>query len=115
MENAKEIMPLYTRFMCELYDENPYEKHTTESGLKLTTDKFENPDTGDIDMKDYYTATAHIIEVGPDCKYAKGGDDVLIDMRTLKPVRFMGNVYFMGMEENIIALINEGLAERLNK
>lgn len=36
METKKEIYPLYSMVLVELYEENPYEKLETETGLKLT-------------------------------------------------------------------------------
>ena len=114
MTNVKEIMPLYSMVMVELYANNPYEKSTTDTGLRLTNDQFENPDTGELDHKEFYTATARVIEVGPKCIYAQKDDDVLVDLRTLKPIRFMGHTYFMTAEQNLTAVINEGLTERFN-
>ena len=70
MELKKEIMPLYSMVLIELYKENPYEQLETETGLKLTAGAFDNPDTGNRDKKEFNSTAAHIIEVGPDCKYA---------------------------------------------
>lgn len=115
MNNAKEIMPLYSMVMVEIYDENPYEQKETKTGLKLTTDLRESEDTGNIEKSEFYVKVAKVIEAGPDCKYVQAGDDVLIDTRAMRPIRFMGNIYWNIAEPNLVAVINEGLAERFKK
>lgn len=112
MRNDKEIMTLYSNVLLELYDENPYEQHVSETGLKLTDGKFENPDSGELDKKDFYTDVAKVIEAGPMCKYTRKDDEVVVDIRTLKPIRFMGNVYFVTAEQNLMAVINDDLSTR---
>lgn len=111
----KEIMPLYSRVLLQFYEENPYEQKTTESGLKLTNDVFESPDTGNLEKKDFFCRVGNVIEAGPDCKYLKVGDDVIMDTRNCSPLRFMGNVFFTTAEQNIIAVINDDLTERFKK
>lgn len=115
METKKEIYPLYSMVLVELYEENPYEKLETETGLKLTQGAFDNPDTGNRDKKEFNSIAAHIIEVGPDCKYAHAGDDCFIDFRATRPVCFKGNYYFITAEQNIVALLGDDLSERFKK
>lgn len=115
MELKKEIMPLYSMVLVELYKENPYEQLETETGLKLTAGTFDNPDTGNRDKKEFNSTAAHIIEVGPDCKYAHAGDDCFIDLRTTRPICFRGNYYFITAEQNIVALLGDELSERFKK
>ena len=115
MELKKEIMPLYTTVLVELYEENPYEVLETETGLKLTSGAFDSPDTGNREKKEFMTTAAHIIEVGPDCKYAHAGDDCLIDLRATRPICFKGSYYFNVAEQNIVALLGDDLSERFKK
>lgn len=115
MNNAKEIMPLYSMVMVELYEENPYEQKETETGLKMVTDLRESEDSGDIEKSDFYVKVAKVVEAGPDCKYVKSGDDVLIDTRAIRPIRFMNNMFWNTAEQNLVAVINEGLSERFKK
>ena len=115
MELKKEIMPLYSMVLVELYKENPYEQLETETGLKLTAGAFDNPDTGNRDKKEFNSTAAHIIEVGPDCKYAHAGDDCFIDLRATRPICFRGNYYFITAEQNIVALLGDELSERFKK
>ena len=112
MALKKEIMPLYSTVLVELYETNPYEAMETESGLKLTHGEFDSPDTGNRERKEFMTTAAHIIEVGPDCKYAKAGDDCLIDLRATRPICFKGNFYFNIAEQNIVALLGDDLRQR---
>lgn len=115
MNNAKEIMPLYSMVMVEIYEENPYEQKETKTGLKLTQDLRESEDTGNIEKSEFYVKTAKVIEAGPDCKYVREGDDVLIDTRAIRPIRFMNNMFWNIAEQNIVAVINEGLSERFKQ
>lgn len=115
MNNVKEIMPLYSMVMVEIYDENPYEKKETETGLRITSDLRENEDTGMIEKSEFYVRTAKVIEAGPDCKYVQAGDDVLIDTRAMRPIRFMDHMFWNIAEQNLVAVINEGLSERFKK
>lgn len=115
MNNVKEIMPLYSMVMVEIYDENPYERKETETGLRITNDLRENEDTGMIEKSEFYVKTAKVIEAGPDCKYVRAGDDVLIDTRSIRPIRFMDNIFWNIAEPNLVAVINEGLSERFKK
>ena len=115
MNNAKEIMPLYSMVMVEMYEENPYERKETETGLKLTGDLRENEDTGNIEKSEFFVRVARVVEAGPDCKYVRSGDDVLVDTRSIRPIRFMDNMFWNTAEQNLVAVINEGLNERFKK
>jgi len=115
MELKKEVMPLYTYVLVELYDENPYEVHETETGLKLTNGEFDSPDSGNREKKELNMHCGKIIEVGPDCKYAKAGDDCYLPLNAVRPVIFKGNVYFICAEQNLTLLLGDNLSERFNK
>lgn len=115
MELKKEMMPLFATLVVKLYDDNPYEEAVSETGLKLTKGEFENPDSGNRDKKEYITSAGQIIEVGPDCKYAKVGDDCLFDIRAARPLCFHGEYFFQIAEVNIVALLGNDLNERFKK
>ena len=112
MELKKEISPLYSMVMVELYEENPYEEHETETGLKLTSGEFDNPDTGNRDQKERGVYCGKVIEVGPACKYVKPGDDVLLPLNCVRPVTFNKNIYFIVAEQNLITVMGDDLSER---
>ena len=114
MENEKEIVTLYRTVLIDVYDKNPYKQAETEDGLTLS-DEFINSDSGQIDKKDFYIECAKVIEAGPECKYVKPGDDVLIDIRTMSPIPFYGKVYWVLDEGAVKAVIGTGLKERISK
>lgn len=105
MEN-KEIKVLYRNLLVDVYDENPYKNKTTEGGLQLS-DEFVNPDSGQVDKRDFYIECAKVLEVGDECKFVKPGDDVLIDIRTMNPIPFFGNIYWLLDEAAVRAVIKE--------
>lgn len=118
MENVNvktEIMPLYSTLMIEFYAENPYEAKETETGLKLTTGMHESSDSGELEKKDTWYRVAHVIEVGPDCKYVKSDDDVYVDIRSCRPFPFKGTIYWQAAEQNIIAVMADDLHARFKK
>ena len=110
----KELMPVYRNIIVEVYDENPYANKKTEEGLDLNSD-FINSDSGQVEEKQLVIECAKVIEVGPECEYVHAGDDVIVDLRTLSPVPFMGNVFWLLNEQAVKAVIAEGLTERFNK
>lgn len=103
MEN-KEIKVLYRNILVDIYDENPYKNRVTEGGLQLS-DEFVNPDSGQIDKRDFYIECGKVLEVGDECKYVKAGDDVLIDIRSMSPIPFFGGMYFILDEAAVRAVI----------
>jgi len=110
-----EIMPLYSTLMVDFYDENPYEVKESETGLKLTTGLHESPDSGELEKKDTWFRAANVLEVGPECKYVKPGDDVYADVRGCRPFPFRGHIYWQLAEQNVIAVMANDLHERLKK
>lgn len=114
MNKKKEVKPLYSTVLVELYETNPYEVHESETGLKLSNGSFDSPDTGNRERKEHLSTAARVIEVGPTCKYARPGDDCLIDLRTTRPICFNGHYYFNVAEQNIIALLGDDLTTRFN-
>lgn len=115
MELKTQIAPLYSMVLVELYETNPYEAHETETGLKLTNGQFDNPDTGNRDMKELNMYCGKIIETGPDCKYAKPGDDCFLPLNAVRPVYFKGRIYFIIAEQNLTVLMADDLDTRFKK
>ena len=114
MENEKEIMPVYRNVLIDIYDVNPYKTNKTEDGLDIS-DEFINSDSGQIAKKDFYIECAKVLETGPKCEFVKSGDDVMIDIRSINPITFHGQIYWLVDEQAIKAVINENLKTRLNK
>lgn len=107
-----EIKPIYNNIMVRPYSENPYLVHKTESGLVLTDGQFENPDTGNIDVEKLGIITAQVIEVGPECKYIKKGDDVMYSEVVARPIPFFDQGFFLMNEQGVLAVLNDDLSER---
>lgn len=111
----KEIMPLGSNLMIQPYEENPYLELVTEGGLQLTNGEFQNPDSGMIEKLKSDILCGRVIEVGPKCTDVIVGDEVLYDVRMIRPVPFMGKGFVLTHEQGLIAIINEGLSERFKK
>lgn len=110
-----EIMPIYSNIMIKLYAKNPYDTKTSELGLKLGDGEFTNSDSGEDEKMDLKIQCAEVIEVGPDCKYIKAGDDVYVNTPTIRPVPFMRQGFFLCNEQNVLAIMNNNLSERFKK
>lgn len=110
-----EVMPLYATLMIDFYNENPYERKESETGLKLTTGLHESSDSGELEKKDTPYRVGSVLEAGPECKYVKQGDDVYVDIRGCRPFPFNGGVFWQVDERNVIAVMNNNLHERFKK
>ena len=108
-------MPIYSNLMIRPYASNPYVELETKGGLLLTNGEFDSQDSGEHEKLTEAIACAEVIEVGPDCKYIKRGDDVYFNMLTARPVPFMRQGFFLCAEQNVLAVMNENLNERFNK
>ena len=78
-------------------------EETTKSGIILAGAAQEKPQI------------AEVIEVGPDCKYVKPGDDVYVNNPTIRPVPFMRQGFFLCNEQNVLAVMNNDLDKRFKK
>jgi co-chaperonin GroES (HSP10) len=108
----KEIMPLFNNVILRPYSENPYVENVTKSGLIYNDGEFENEDSGETEKLDLRIACAQVIEVGPECKYCKVGDDVYFNTFSSKPVPFQRQGFFLCNELNILSIMNDDLEER---
>ena len=109
-----ELIPNGNRLVLMPYPRNPYVKVMTESGIFIEPNgTYFNTDTGEFDEADELVACAKVIEVGPEVKYVKIGDDVYYDSRTAYPLPFMNLGYKVTSEPQIVAIINNELKIRL--
>ena len=109
-----EQLPMGNKIIILPYPRNPYRK-IMEGNLFIDYDgSFKNPDSGEQDKLKELVGCAQVIEVGPDCKYLKPGDDVYYDTRTTYPLPFMSMGFQVTSEPQIITFLNEGLKKRLN-
>lgn len=111
-----EMLPMSNKIILLPYPTNPYKKLVSQGGLFIADYKgqFLNPDSGENDNLKELVACAKVIEVGPDCKFLKSGDDVFYDTRTVYPVPFMSLGYILTSEPQILCFLNDKLKERLN-
>lgn len=109
-----EMLPMMNKIILQPYPVNPYRKVVEGSLIVDYTGAFKNPDSGEEDKLQELVGCAKIIEVGPECKYLKPGDDVYYDTRTVYPVPFMSMGYRLTSEPQILCVLNEKLKERFN-
>lgn len=109
-----QVVPLFTNVMILPYGENPYVNAISKGGVLLanTGGSFDNPDTGQKDTLKQAFTCGKVIEVGPDCKYVKRGDDIFYATNGARPVPFMNQGFWMIGEQNIMVAINEDMKER---
>ena len=114
--NAKlqtlEILPMMNKVILLPYPTNPYKKVLNGSIIVDYNGEFDNPDSGEKDKLQELVACAKVIEVGPECKYLKAGDDIYYDPRTCYPVPFMSLGYRLTSEHQVLCVLNENLKKR---
>lgn len=109
-----EILPTLNRVILLPYPANPYRKILDGNIIVDYTGDFNNPDSGEKDKLEVLVGCAKIIEVGPETKYIKIGDDVFYDTRTCYPVPFFNQGYLLTSEPQILCILNENLKARFN-
>lgn len=115
-----EIKPMFNRILITLFDKNPFQRITTTKtgiitdlgGLNPT---YKNTDSGQIEEAEQMIIVGVVQEVGPDVKYVRPGDTVFIDKMSSKPVPFFRQGLHCIGEQQIIAIVNEGLEDRFNE
>ena len=107
-----EILPMLNKVILLPYPVNPYRKSLEGNIIVDYVGSFKNPDSGEMDTLKQLVGCAKIIEVGPEVKYLKPGDDVYYDTRTTYPVPFMSQGYQLTSEPQILCVLNESLKER---
>lgn len=115
-----EIKPTFGRVIITLFDKNPFQRiTTTESGI--ITDlgglnpTYKNTDSGQIEEAEQIIRVGVVQEVGPDVKYIKAGDTVFVDKNSIRPIPFYKQGFWTLGENQIIAVVNEGLEARFKE
>jgi co-chaperonin GroES (HSP10) len=108
----KEIMPLFNNVILRPYSENPYVETVTKTGLIYNDGDFDNSDSGEHEQMDLQIKCAEVVEVGPECKYTKVGDDVYFNVFSARPVPFQRQGFILCNELNILSIMNDNLDER---
>jgi hypothetical protein len=107
-----EMLPMFNKVILLPYPNNPYKKSIEGSIIVEYNGDFMNPDSGEKDKLQELVGCAKVIEVGPEVKYVKAGDDIYYDPRTCYPVPFMSLGYKLTTEPQILCVLNENLKER---
>ena len=110
-----EFIPMTNKIVISKYPENPYRKILEGNIIVDYNGAFVNPDSGESDKMKELVACGQVIEVGPEVKYIRAGDDVYFDPRTCYPVPFMSLGYLLTSEPQIHCVLNEGLKNRFDE
>ena len=115
-----EIKPTFNRILITLFDKNPFQKITTTKSGIITdmgglNPTYKNTDSGEVEEAEQVIIVGVIQEVGPDVKYAKPGDTIFIDKNSTRPVPFYKQGLHCISEQQIIAIVNEGLEARFQE
>lgn len=115
-----EIKPTFNRILVTLFDKNPFQKLTVnKSGLIIDmggmAPTYKNTDSGEIEEAQQMIIVGVVQEVGPDVKYIKVGDTIFLDRNSARPVPFYKQGLYCLSEQQVIAIINEGLENRFEK
>lgn len=113
-----EIYPTNGNVLVRLYDKNPWEQiKTTDSGLIIPVYDgiYKSKETGEKEKEDMIISFAEVLEVGPEVKYVKAGDDIIFRNHTQLPTPFLGQNLWIVSQNNVLVVINENLKERFSK
>lgn len=115
-----EIKPTFNRILITLFEKNPFQKITVNKSGIITdmgglNPTYKNTDSGEIEEAKQMIIVGVIQEVGPDVKYAKVGDTVFVDRNSARPVPFYKQGLHCISEQQVIAIVNEGLENRFEK
>ena len=118
--NSIEIKPMFARILVKPFEQNPFQKiRKSDSGLIIDTGglvpQYKNSDTGEWEEEKQFIVTGTVIDCGPDVKYLSQGDVVFYRVDTSVPVPFFRQGLVSLAENQIIAVVNEGLTDRFNE
>lgn len=113
-----EIRPIINNVIVKPFAENPFQRIKKVGGIIVDLGglkpEYRNSDTGEFEEEENITKSGVIVEVGPDCKWAKVGDCVFYPRTSVMPVPFYKQGLELINETRIIALVNDNLTERFN-
>lgn len=114
-----EIKPMFSRILIKPLAQNPFQRVKVQNGIivdaGIATPHAElNPNTGKYEEQKEFIKTGAVQEVGPEVKYIKPGDVVFYRVDTVVPVPFFKQGMVSLAENQVIAVVNEGLEERFN-
>lgn len=114
-----EIKPMMSRILVKPFKVNPFQQMEVKGGLIIDAGGYTphtqlNPQTGKYEEQDQFIITGCVVETGPDTKYLKEGDVIYYRKDTVVPVPFFKQGFVSLAENQVIAVVNEGLQDRFN-
>lgn len=114
-----ELKPMFSRIIVKPLAHNPFQKIEVRGSLIVDAGGYTphaefNPVSGKYEEQKEFIVTGCVIEVGPETKYLKEGDVVYYRRDTVVPVPFFKQGLVSLSENQVIAVVNEGLTERFN-
>ena len=117
--NRAEIKPMFARLIIKPFKVNPFQKMEVKGSIIVDAGGYTphaelNPMTGKYEEQKQFIITGYVVEVGPEVKYLQEGDVVYYRVDTAVPVPFLKQGLVSINENQVIAVVNEGLTERFN-
>lgn len=114
-----ELKPMFSRIIVKPLAHNPFQKVQMQGPLIVDAGGYTphaelNPISGKYEEQKEFIVTGCVIEVGPETKYLKEGDIIYYRRDTVVPVPFFKQGLVSLAENQVIAVVNEGLTERFN-
>lgn len=116
-----EIKPMFNRILIKPFSQNPFQRIVIDTKSNLVIDtgglapEHFNQDSGKQEKDEQMIITGAIQEVGPEVKYLQVGDVIMYRKETAMPVPFYKQGLMCIAENQVIAVVNEGLEKRFNK
>ena len=117
--NKAELKPMFSRIIVKPLAHNPFQKVEVKGSIIVDAGGYTphaefNPVSGQYEEQKEFIVTGCVIEVGPETKYLKEGDVVYYRRDTVVPVPFFKQGLVSLAENQVIAVVNEGLTKRFN-
>lgn len=115
-----ELKPMFSRIIVKPLAHNPFQKIEMRGSLIVDAGGYTphaelNPVSGKYEEQKEFIVTGCVVEVGPDVKYLQEGDVVYYRRDTVVPVPFFKQGLVSLAENQVIAVVNEGLTERFKR
>ena len=114
-----ELKPMFSRIIVKPLAHNPFQKVQMQGSLIVDAGGYTphaelNPVSGQYEEQREFIVTGCVVEVGPETKYLKEGGVIYYRRDTVVPVPFFKQGLVSLAENQVIAVVNEGLTERFN-
>jgi hypothetical protein len=115
-----DIMPLNNYVLVKPFEQNPFQRIVKDKSGLITdlggmAPIYKNTDSGEIEEEEAYVIVGVVQEVGPKCEYLQPSDTIMYAKPTAIPIPFYKQGLYRVCENNVIAVINEGLVERFER